>query len=163
MRGDQRADDRESNHQGHIGQQKFVARQAPDAPIAQGEQQRPDTAGDAQRAERPAKPGTATAPHVPSSLTAPALARRPQPERDAGGLHGLLDHRQQIAGQRVQIHFVALVDTEGCEDAGGIVRAAVEAAVDHGQDAPPRSDIDCSVSDPLLSSWYPLPCWLAHQ
>src|SRR3712207_6613826 len=34
-----------------------------------------------------------------------------QPERDMAGLHRLLDDHQQVAGQRVQVYFVADLGT----------------------------------------------------
>ena len=58
-----------------------------------------------------------------------------QPQRRLGWLHGLVDHRQQLAGQGGQVDLVAKVGAEGGDGVGGVVAAAVEAAVDPLLDA----------------------------
>ena len=47
----------------------------------------------------------------------------------------MVDYRQQLGGQRVQVHLVAEPAAERGDRAGGVIAAAVEAAVDQGLDA----------------------------
>jgi hypothetical protein len=58
-----------------------------------------------------------------------------EPERRLGRLHGLVDHPQQLALQGVQVDLVAQPGREGVQGAGGVVAAAVEAAVDQVLDS----------------------------
>jgi hypothetical protein len=50
-------------------------------------------------------------------------------------LHGLLHHRQQLAGEGVHVHLLAQAGAERLDRLGGVVAAAVEAAVDRLLDA----------------------------
>jgi len=45
-------------------------------------------------------------------------------------LHGLVDHGQQLAVEHVKVDLVAQAQGEAVHGAGGVVAAAVEAAVD---------------------------------
>src|SRR5215213_6871637 len=58
----------------------------------------------------------------------------PQPQPGPSGLHGPVDHGQQLAVQGVQVHLVAEAGREPLDGAGGVVAAAVEAPVDQGLD-----------------------------
>src|SRR5215204_602791 len=57
-----------------------------------------------------------------------------QPQRCRGRLHGVVDHAQQLAGQGVQVDLVTQAGAEGGDRLGGVVAAAVEAAVHHRLD-----------------------------
>src|SRR5512133_366183 len=48
-----------------------------------------------------------------------------KPKRDPGRLHGLLDHRQQLAGQGLQVDLLAQPPAERLDHAGGVVAAPV--------------------------------------
>ena len=52
-----------------------------------------------------------------------------EPQRNVSGLHGLLNHRQQLFMELVQVNLVAQCCVEGCQGAGSVVLAPVEAAV----------------------------------
>ena len=52
-----------------------------------------------------------------------------QPERDMRGLHRLLHHGQQVLAQLVQVHFLTQGGAEGCHGPGGVILAAIEAAI----------------------------------
>jgi len=58
-----------------------------------------------------------------------------KPQRHLGRLHRLLDHRQQLSRQRVQVDLVPEAGAERRDRAGGVVAAPVEAPVDRGLDA----------------------------
>jgi hypothetical protein len=58
-----------------------------------------------------------------------------KPQRRLSRLHGLVDHGQQLGGQRVQVDLLAQPRAEPLDGAGGVVAAAVEAPVDLGLDA----------------------------
>jgi hypothetical protein len=45
------------------------------------------------------------------------------------GLHRLLHHGQQVLAQLVQVHFLAQGGVEGCYGPGGVILAAIEAAI----------------------------------
>jgi hypothetical protein len=53
-----------------------------------------------------------------------------QQRRRRGRLHGLVDHRQQLGPQHVQVHLIAQASAERLDSPGRIVAAAVEAPVD---------------------------------
>src|SRR5215211_3554283 len=59
-----------------------------------------------------------------------AHGRGAEPQGGLGGLHGLVDHAQQLGVQGGQVDLVAEADREGVHGAGGVVAAAVEAPVD---------------------------------
>src|SRR5215207_2726511 len=56
--------------------------------------------------------------------------RGAEPQGGLGGLHGLVDHAQQLGVQGGQVDLVAQADREAVHGAGGVVAAAVEAPVD---------------------------------
>src|SRR6266545_7011447 len=58
-----------------------------------------------------------------------------QPERCPGRLHGLLDHRQQVGSQRVQVDLLAQPRAERVDGPCRVVAAAIEATVDQPLDA----------------------------
>src|SRR6266540_3997617 len=59
------------------------------------------------------------------------LVGRPQPQRDRGGLHRLVDHGKQLRGQRVEVDLCAQADAERLDGLGRVVAAPVEAPVVH--------------------------------
>src|SRR6266542_6733461 len=52
-----------------------------------------------------------------------------QPQRCLGGLHRLVDHGEQLCGQRVQVDLLAQAGNERLNGAGRVVAAPVEAPV----------------------------------
>jgi hypothetical protein len=56
---------------------------------------------------------------------------RSKPKRRRGWLHCLVDHRQQLGRQRVQVHLLAQPGAERLDGLGRVVAAPVEPAVDH--------------------------------
>ena len=63
------------------------------------------------------------------------LRRFPEPKRGRGGLHGLVDHGQQLGRQRIEIDLVAELGTECLDRPDRVVLATVEAAIHDGLDA----------------------------
>src|SRR5919199_4347085 len=61
----------------------------------------------------------------------------PDPDRDVRWLHRLLDDREQVLGQAVEVNLIAQCRTESLERACRIVLAPVEAPVDERLDPPP--------------------------
>ena len=57
--------------------------------------------------------------------------RGSKPERDLGWLHGLVHDRQQLAGEGVEVDLLAEAGGERLDGLGGVVLAAVEAAINH--------------------------------
>jgi hypothetical protein len=61
--------------------------------------------------------------------------RRSQPQGHRGRLDGLVDHRQQLGGQRLQVQLLARAGAERCDGGGGVIAPAVEAPVHRVLDA----------------------------
>lgn len=60
-----------------------------------------------------------------------------QPQRHVLGLHGLADHRYEVATQGFQVYLVAQSRGENFQGLPRVVLASVEAPVDEGLDARP--------------------------
>src|SRR5829696_9592444 len=60
-----------------------------------------------------------------------------KPDRDPGWLHGLVDDRQQLAGEGVEVDLVAQAGGERLDGLGGVVPSAVEAPIHRGLNTPP--------------------------
>ena len=54
----------------------------------------------------------------------------PEPHRDVGGLHRLLDHDAEVSAQRLEVDLLAQPRTERLQGVLRVVAAAVEAPVD---------------------------------
>ncbi len=79
----------------------------------------------------------------PHGMCRPALvlgrtAGMPQPQRHLGWLHRLVDHCEQLGGERFQLDLLAQADAEPLDRLGRVVAAAVEALIDGCLDALPR-------------------------
>ena len=66
-----------------------------------------DELGDVQARSRGAH-----SPATSSARPSRATFRLPQPQRNVRGLHGVVDHGQQVGPHRVQVHLVAQARTE---------------------------------------------------
>jgi hypothetical protein len=53
----------------------------------------------------------------------------------SGSAHGLLDHRQQLGAEGIQVELVPQVGAERLDRLGGVLAASVEAAVNRLLDA----------------------------
>ena len=88
---------------------------------------------------RPRRCSRAISPTLVTTMTdgEPRRAdhRRPQPDRHVRGLHRVAHDRAQLVAQRVQRHLVAQPRAERLDRVRGVVRAAVEAAIDERLDA----------------------------
>jgi hypothetical protein len=62
----------------------------------------------------------------------------PAAKGGSGGLHGLVDHGQQVAVEGVQVDLVPQPGRELVDGAGGVIAAAVEAPVDQLLDPAPQ-------------------------
>ena len=63
------------------------------------------------------------------------MGRGLKPERDPGRLHGLVNDRQQLGGEGIEVDLVAQADAERFDRLGGVVLASVEAPVNRLLDA----------------------------
>jgi hypothetical protein len=72
---------------------------------------------------------------VRSALVLRRTAGRSKPQCHLGWLHGLVGHGQQLGSQGVQVDLLVQPIAEHRDRVGGVVAAAVEAAVDDRLDA----------------------------
>ena len=63
------------------------------------------------------------------------MRRGSKPQRDPGRLHRLVNHRQQLGGEGIEVNLLAQPGGERLDRVGRVVSAPVEAAVNHLLDA----------------------------
>ena len=79
--------------------------------------------------------GPGSRPWRPGSCARGAGWGRSKPQRGLGRLHGLVDDRQQLTAEGVEVDLIAQAGRERLDGLGGVVLAAVEAPIHHRLDA----------------------------
>lgn len=63
------------------------------------------------------------------SLPPRQRTRRLEPKRYASGLHGLLDNRNEVVGQQVEVHLISQALAKNLDGSSGVVLAAIEPTI----------------------------------